>query len=412
MKKTVFIVTMLLCFLFAAPLSAGEIFTDVNPDSWYYEEVNRAYETGLVAGTTDTTFSPNSSMTRGQFITILGRIEGVDSSDYLGFENNFNDLTFDYYIPYISWGYENGIVAGISETVFEPDKPITREQIASFLDRYINAMYYQLPSNPQTDRFRDAAKISSWAKNSMEAMRRYGIVAGDLYGNCNPQNSATRAEGAAMLMRFYDLISVATENESYGNGYCRLLCAATPSWLKSSENTTGTEHDKNLAALEPYFKPYIQSGETLAAVVQTKLNGSTLYLGITQKKMSQFSYKTANIIILDKNLKYSDSTKNMLLNTGSTYGINSVKPYYTPEGIFLFIVHSHGGEVTNFDLILVGTDNTTYCYFPSTLMQCKKESGQIKARFMEFVDYGKPLKKYDWQTIDFKKFPYVLGITK
>lgn len=411
MKKSLFLVALVLCFLFAAPLSAGEIFTDVNSDDWFYPEVTRAYETGIISGTSQTTFSPQDPMTRGQFVAILGRIEGVDTSDYFGFENNFNDLTQDYYIPYISWAYENGIVSGHSETAFGPDEPITREQIAAIFDRYINAMCYQLPNAPQISKFNDAAKVSSWAKSSMEAMRLYGIIVGDNYGNCNPLTGASRAEGTAMLIRFYDLAVAATEKGNLGNGYCRLLCATTPSWLKSSANTTGTAHDKLLAEMEPYFKPHIQSGETLAAVVHTKLNGSIRYIGITQKRLSQSSYKTANIIVLDGNLKYTGGTKNLLLNNASSYGINAVKPYYTSEGIFLYIVHSHGGETTNFDLILIGDTKTNYLCFASTLMQCKKENGQINARFMEFVDYGKPLKKYAWQTIDFKKFPYVLGYT-
>ena len=90
---------------------------------------------------------------------------------------------------------------------FEPDTKVTREQIGKILHGYILAEGYRLPyaTNPPAY-FRDAAKISSWAKESMEAMRIYGIISGDTYGNCNPGANSTRAEGTAMLQRFYQLI--------------------------------------------------------------------------------------------------------------------------------------------------------------------------------------------------------------
>lgn len=402
MKKTVFILALLTCFLFATPLCAAAPFTDVQSGEWFYSEVNAAYEKGIIAGTTATTFSPYDEMTRGQFVAILGRIEGVDTTDYFGYENNFTDLTQGYYDPYISWAYENGIVSGNSDTSFTPDEPITREAIAAILDRYINALYYQLPDVAKLKAFTDAASVSNWAKSSMEAMRKYGIIQGDENGKCTPLMTATRAEGAAMLVRFHNLITTATEKGNTGNGYCRLVCATSPSWMYD-ENATRMAHEKMMEKFAPYYAPHLESGEKLAAVVQTKLNNNFLYLGVTQKYFKNKGYKTGRIIMLDSKLDFIRAIKNSngeaIGSYASAYGINAVKAYNTAQGIFLYIIHSNAGENTSNDLVLIGTDKTKFLCFGNTRMQCKKANNAIQMRFI-----GKT-----WETIDFTKFPNVLG---
>lgn len=406
MKRTVFILALLTCFLFATPLCAASPFTDVQSNDWFYAEVNAAYENGMIAGTTATTFSPNEEMTRGQFVAILGRIEGVDTTDYFGYENNFADLTQGYYDPYISWAYENGIVSGNSDTQFEPDEPITREAIAAILDRYINALFYQLPDAAKINDFADTASVSDWAKSGMEAMRKYGIIQGDENGKCTPLMTATRAEGAAMLVRFHKLITTATENGSMDNGYCRLVCATSPSWMYDS-NESRIAHEKMMEKFAPYFAPHIQSGEKLAAVVQTKLNNDFLYIGITQKYFKNNGYKTGRILMLNSKLDFVRAIQNTkgeaIGSYASSYGINAVKVYNTPQGIFLYIVHSNHTENTVNDLILIGTEKTKFLCFPEKRMQCKKSpnSNSIQMRFLGGA----------WETMDFTKFPNVLGYT-
>lgn len=414
MKKTLFVLAMLVCFLFAAPLSAGEIFTDVNSGDWFSPEVTEAYNKGLVAGTSKTTFSPNQPMTRGQFVTILGRIEGIDPNDYiLGFEHNFTDLKENYYIPYITWAYENGIVAGESETKFAPDKAITREQIAAILDRYVNLLHYQLPQAPTLSKYNDAAKISGYAKNGMEAMRLYGIIKGDEHGNGLPQYTANRAEGACMLLRFYNLIIPATEQGKMSDGYCRLLCAAAPAgnMVKNSE-----AHEASLSKLRPSFASYLNSNEMLGGVVQAKWQGNFYYFGVVQRivpsgKMNV--YQTNKVIILDQNKQYvakADISKCQ----NSTYGIYSIKPYYTPQGIFIYIVTSTGSETTTFDMVLVDPDKYAYLSYKDLLLQIRRDPAdnnniKIRKMFVNENNNGFYLNKQPWETIDFTKFPKVLG---
>ncbi|MBQ4092036.1 MAG: S-layer homology domain-containing protein [Firmicutes bacterium] len=416
MKKYFFVLALLVCFLFAAPLSAGEVFSDVNSGDWFYPEVTEAYNKGLVAGTSPTTFSPNQSMTRGQFVTILGRMEGIDPNDYiLGFEHNFTDLKESYYIPYVTWAYENGIVAGETETRFAPDKAITREQIAAILDRYVKLLCYQLPQAPALDKFNDAGNISGYAKSSMEAMRLYGIIKGDENGNGLPQVTASRAEGTCMLLRFYNLIIPATEQFKMGDGYCRLLCASAPA---GNFVTNSEEHDKNLAALRPSFASYLDSNESLGGVVHAKWQGKFYYFGVVQKTVASGNmniYRNSKVIILDESMKYvgkADISKCQ----ESTYGIYSIKPYYTPQGIFIYIATSSGSETTTFDMVLVDPDKYAYLSFSEILLQIKRDPGdgnkiKIRKMYVNENNNGFYLNKQPWETIDFTKFPYVLGYT-
>lgn len=207
MKKTALILIMLACFLFAAtPLSAGEVFTDVNTSDWFYSEVSDAYNNGFVSGTSTTKFTPNGTMTRGQFVTILGRMEGINTASYN--YSSFSDVNKNaYYSPYITWAYKNNIIAGVGNGKFAPEQAVTREQIARILHGYITTKGYNLPASDKAPAaFRDANKVSSWAKNGMEAMRYYGIIIGDENQKCNPTMVCIRAEGTAMLQRFYELV--------------------------------------------------------------------------------------------------------------------------------------------------------------------------------------------------------------
>lgn len=421
MKKNLFIFALLACFLFATPLVAADKFTDVNPKIWYYPEIIEAHDKGLIAGTSETTFSPDQPMTRGMFVTILGRIEGIDPNDYiLGYEHNFTDLKLDFYKPYVTWAYETGIVAGTSETLYAPDRPITRQEIATILDRYVNLYHYQLPHAPKVNQFCDAADIADFAKNGMENMRLYGIIQGDNYGKGLPLATATRAQGTCMLLRFYKLIMSATDQLQMGEGYCRLLCASAPAG-NMVENSD--EHDANLAKFRPIFNSYLDKNETLGGVIHTKWQGKFYYFGVIQKTIPSGGmniYQTSKVVMLDANMKKA-GIATLKGSKGeacykSTYGIYSIKPYYTSQGIFIYIATSTGSETTTFDMVLVKPGRFAFLSIPNILLQVHRDpadnnSIKIRKMFMNENNNGFYLDKKPWETIDFTKFPYVLGYT-
>ena len=111
-------------------------FTDVKETDWFYDAVQYARVNGFFSGTSATTFEPNGTMTRGMFVTVLGRMAGVDADRYQG-ENSFSDVPADaYYAPYVAWAVKHGVTAGTGGGKFSPNALINREQMAVFFVRY------------------------------------------------------------------------------------------------------------------------------------------------------------------------------------------------------------------------------------------------------------------------------------
>ena len=114
----------------------GEIvcFYDVEKDDWYYDSVSKAYHQGWINGTGDGIFEPEGNMTRAMFVTILYRVEGQPQTNNA---LNFDDVAENaYYTEAVGWASENGIIAGVSDTEFAPEKHITREEMAAVMGRY------------------------------------------------------------------------------------------------------------------------------------------------------------------------------------------------------------------------------------------------------------------------------------
>ena len=184
-------------FVFESP------FKDVqasDPDAWFYGDVAFVYLNGIFVGTSADEFSPNAPITRGQLITALGRLEGVDASQFG--ESPFTDVAAgEYYAPYVQWGSENGIVLGTGEGLFEPDRNITREEMFTIFMRYADFLGVELPQTRQVVQFADEDQIEAYAKEPLETMYRAGIVEGSGENNINPKGIATRAEAAAIIHR-------------------------------------------------------------------------------------------------------------------------------------------------------------------------------------------------------------------
>ena len=180
-------------------------FTDVKEDDWFYGDVEYVHRTGLYKGTTDTTFSPNEPMTRGMIVTVLGRLEGIDADNYSG--ASFSDVdTAQYYAPYIKWAEANGIVNGIGNNKFNPDGYISRQDLATILLRYTQFKKVTLPNLVPKINFKDAGDIADYAANAVDIIQRAGIINGKPGEIFDPLGNATRAEVAAMLHRYAEVI--------------------------------------------------------------------------------------------------------------------------------------------------------------------------------------------------------------
>ncbi|MBT9791338.1 hypothetical protein GPK90_18890 [Clostridium sp. MCC344] len=179
-------------------------FTDIT-GHWAADNILFAASRGLLSGTSDTTFSPGTGMTRGMFVTALGRLAGINPDSYQ--TGKFTDVKADaYYAPYVNWAAQTGIVTGVTATTFAPDTNINREQMAVIMANYAKKLGYDLPQTLKAVTFADNANISSWAKDAVRAMQQAGILAGKNGNKFDPKGTATRAEVATVLRRFVEIV--------------------------------------------------------------------------------------------------------------------------------------------------------------------------------------------------------------
>ena len=184
------------------PGTGANPFTDVSEKDWFYGDVMFVYENGLMLGTSKTLFSPHGTATRGMMATILWRMEGSPAPKG---KNSFTDVEAGkWYADAITWTAENGIFAGYGKDKFGPDDPITREQLAAIFYRYADYKGYDLTVKGNLDKFKDADKITDYAKAAMLWAVGSGLVKGKSGNLLDPQGTATRAEIAAMLHRFIE----------------------------------------------------------------------------------------------------------------------------------------------------------------------------------------------------------------
>ena len=178
-------------------------FTDISTH-WAKESIDYVVGRGLLSGNTETAFEPNSAMTRGMLVTALGRLAGVDTKAYT--KNSFTDVKADSaFRPYIEWAYSKGIIQGIGNSQFAPDRAITREEIAVIFANYAKETGYTLPITREASVYADASSIDSAYKEAVKAMQQAGIMMGGSDNQFNPKKNATRAEVSSMLGRYIKL---------------------------------------------------------------------------------------------------------------------------------------------------------------------------------------------------------------
>lgn len=176
-------------------------FTDNPVTYWAHNDIDSVIALSLFKGTSGTTFGPDIVMSRCMLITVLYRLEG--SPDVTGYENRFTDVDADgYYYNALLWGSHNNISNGYSDGRFAPDDPLTREQLVTFLHRYANYKGYNTDVYTDIGGYSDAAEVSPFARESMCWAIGAGIVNGTGNNTLSPQDSALRAQVAAMFNRF------------------------------------------------------------------------------------------------------------------------------------------------------------------------------------------------------------------
>lgn len=180
-------------------------FADVPAGSWYYGAAAYAYNNGLFAGTTATTFAPNMTMTRAMLVSVLWRLAGEPAPKGA---NTFDDVPDGaWYTDAVTWAAENGVVAGIGNGCFDPSGAVTREQTAVILFNYAQSKGYDVSARADLSAFPDAGSVSGWAQEALAWANASGLISGAVRGTqtiLDPQGSASRAQVAMILMGYVE----------------------------------------------------------------------------------------------------------------------------------------------------------------------------------------------------------------
>lgn len=246
-KRSICAVLALFILLSLAPAALAanpSAMTDIT-SHWAKEHIFWVMEEGLFNGVSETKFDPNGSMTRGMFVTVLGRLAQADPEKY-NTGSQYSDVTKGaYYTPYINWATANGIANGTSSSTFSPDTKVTRQQMAAFIVRFAEKYSYELtPITGQiVSSFTDRKDIADYAKDAVEIMRTTGLLNG--YANADgtyafkPEAFTTRAECATIFRRLS--LSIFAESDT----------PAQPSEPEQTGMPTAISLSKNSLVLRP-----------------------------------------------------------------------------------------------------------------------------------------------------------------
>ncbi len=178
----------------------ADAFSDVTSDKWYYEAVTYCAGKGIFNGTGNGIFSPDKTITRGEFVKALANYSKDDYSNEA--YDGFADVTTDkWFYSAVAWAKNNSVVSGVSDTEFGPDKNITRQELCTMLYRFIVKLDITVPEVSK-ELFADDSDIASWSKNAVYTIKACGIVNGKTGNVFDPEGKATRAEAAQMMMKF------------------------------------------------------------------------------------------------------------------------------------------------------------------------------------------------------------------
>ena len=172
------------------------IFIDIAANAWYRDAVQYAYDNGLMTGVSANEFAPEATTTRAMIVSMLARLEGVESANNAGFA----DVSNEWYATAVNWAANVGVVNGYEDSTFQPNTAITREQLAAILMNY--AQYKGQDTSARADLNGYTDQPSTWAQEAMSWAVAEGLITGVTADTLQPQGAATRAQVAAILQRF------------------------------------------------------------------------------------------------------------------------------------------------------------------------------------------------------------------
>lgn len=297
MKKTIIAA---ICAATMSLTANAAAFTDVKSTDWFSPSVEYAVSNGLFNGTSSTEFSPKASMTRGMFVTVLGRLAKIDKAAYNG--SAFDDVqTSAYYAPYVKWASSKGIVSGTGGGKFSPNAPVTREQLAKMLCTYAASIGVDTDEVFTPDKyydFTDYLSVSRYAANAMSWCVNAGVING-ADGKLNPKGTATRAEVATMLMNAQDALKAnSSSNAGDQNGSSGSDTGKDNTVTQPDKDNTVTQPDTNTGNSKPEEKPddstSTGSGSTNSTTVTDEIDQRPTGKSAVDENGGYWDYDIAN----------------------------------------------------------------------------------------------------------------------
>ncbi len=177
----------------------GNLFTDVDPEDWFYDKVDTAVSLHYMYGVGNYVFNPKGRLTRAMVVAIFFRMSGAEAPTER--TNRFADVEDGaYYASAVEWAYENGVVYGVNDRSFQPNRDINRQEMAQMMGAFLKHMGVALPGNTAgaAERYGDRKQIAAWALPNVELVTSLGLMVGDEHGNFCPRDTATRAQCATV----------------------------------------------------------------------------------------------------------------------------------------------------------------------------------------------------------------------
>lgn len=223
-------------------------YKDVGKKKWFYEAIKYSVDNGLMNGTSKTTFEPNEPMTRGMFVTVLGRLCGAEEVK----TTTFSDVKKNqYYAGYVGWAVESGIVGGYPDGTFKPDVNVNRQEAAAMLSRYIEYADLLLDFVDELPgEYVDDAKFQSWTREFIEELSIYGIFEGDETGKFRPKENLTRAQGATLFMRLHKMFGATQNANATVSAYD--IINTPESFVSNMDSELNTAGEYPVLTLEPH----------------------------------------------------------------------------------------------------------------------------------------------------------------
>lgn len=383
--KRIIVMLACVCLVVSSALvlvNADELpFEDVRTSNWFYNDVAKVWELGIMEGKSPTVFAPKTVMTRAEFVTLLSRIADAELDGMAeSAAEKFTDVKTDaWFAPYVGWGASTGIVTGYTDGTFLPNNPVSRQELAVMIVRFMDLQEFKnITDNSLIEAFADQKSIGSWARPQVEALRLSGLVGGDENGNFNPKKTATRAEVAAIAGRYHDVVSEYF-SDFVPEDLTLVLTVSpetlvTPDDLVSLLTSTVENYDSYKSVAFDDESTLIEKLNALGEAVRNidvKLvftRGSvsetgTYTLRFTRESASvenpldptpenigiQFSDETTGIKISDA-IHFEDAEGNPYLSTGTgTHGGHENKLVRTPYGTFVvYLTGERNDDTYNF----------------------------------------------------------------